>query len=270
MSNYYTNRDNKQGYSYDNTCKEDSRKISKDLSGLKEYCSLNDRKFQQELVDIATLEATKKYGDNIDYNSLSEDKRESFLFEKIRNIYFQRMGISPHYEFIGSNEPVSLIEEDLDNDTDEDLEPIKQGKEKKIWSEIWQGNYSKSNIQWLDTYYFDTCNDFVVVNRNHKDYVRKIAKASLAMDIAYNDMMNGNAGGDKRYKENKAIFDSLSQSAKLSEKTRGQNDTAGLGSLSEITAWLEQNGFLQKKIVFEDDDISKINKDLRHVLSSLD
>lgn len=276
VSNYYIHRDNKPGYGTDFTCKECNKKIVINLEGLKKYCDLNSRLFAQDLYNIALKTSTEKYENDIEYNSLSEEKRGSFLFEKIRNIYFSRMGGSQYYSYLNTDESQcsaenneEAIEDNLEY-VEEDSEPIKKEKEKKIYSSEWQGTYSRSQLDYLESYYFDTTNEFVITTRSHKDYVKKIAKASLAMDEAFDDMMQGKTGADKRYKENKAIFDSLSQSAKLSEKTRGQNDVAGLGSLSEIVMKLEQTGFLQKKIEFEDDDISKINKDLRHILSSLD
>jgi len=270
VSNYYIHRDNKPGHNLDFTCKECNKKIVVDLEGLKRYCDLNSRPFVQDLYDVALKTSTDKYENNVDYNSLPEEKRESFLFEKIRNIYFSRMGATQYYSYLDTDQSpvfVETIEDESEVENVNDAEPV---KEKKIHSEKWSGTYSHSQISWLDAYYADTCEDFNVVSRIHKDYAKKIAKASLNMDESFSDMMNGVSGADKRYKDSKAVFDTLSISAKFSEKTRGQNDTAGLGSLAEITAWLEQNGFLQEKIVFEDDDISKINKDLRHVLSSLD
>jgi len=269
ISNYYTNRDNKQGYAYDNTCKEDSRKMAKDIAGLKLYCELNDRKYQQELVDIATLEATKKYSDDIEYNSLPEDKRETFLFEKIRNIYFQRMGIFPHYQFIGTNEAPVLIDKINDDLEDEDIELTKNGKDKKIWSEIWRGNYTKATIAWLDAYYEDTILDYKIVTRNHQDYCRKIVKASLAQDEASNDMLNDIPGAEKRFDKATATFDKLSQSAKLSESKRSANEVSGLSTISEIVAKLEQTGFLQKKMIFEKDSIDQVGDDFRWTLVSV-
>jgi hypothetical protein len=270
VSNYYIHRDNKPGHGTDFTCKECNKKIVTNLEGLKKYCDLNSRHFVQDLYDLAHKTSTEKYVNDVEFNSLSEEKRESFLFEKVKNIYFSRMGGTQYYSYLNTNEGQyneEIMEDNLEA-IKEDSEPIK--KEKKIYSSEWQGTYSRSQLDYLESYYFDTTNDFVITTRSHKDYVKKIAKASLAMDEAFDDMMQGTTGADKRYKENKTIFDSLSQSAKLSEKTRGQNDVAGLGSLSEIVMKLEQTGFLQKKIEFEDDAISKINKDLRHILSSMD
>ncbi|MBK5239805.1 hypothetical protein [Clostridium sp.] len=272
VKNYYIHRDNRQGYGLNNCCKECDNKTAINLEGIKTYCNNNSRVFSQNLYDVATKAVNVKYEHNTEFNSLTEEKRESFLNIKIMKAYFSQQGQQQYYEYVKTDESDDFVEEDSEDgikDDKEDLDPIKQGKEKKVHSEKWSGTYTHSQIDWLDSYYADTCEDFSVVSRIHKDYAKKIAKASLAMDNAYNDLMNGISGADKRYKESKAIYDTLCVSAKFSEKTRSNNDVAGLGSLSEIVAKLEQTGFLQKKITFEDDDIEKINADLRWVLSSV-
>lgn len=268
VSNYYIHRDNKSGHGLNNACKECDRKIATDLEGLKKYCEINSRQFNQILYDVATKTIKEKYKNDVEFNSLTEEKRESFLFEKIRNMYFGQQSQTQYYSFVKTDKSESInnieeaLEEELKNNAD-------KNKEKKVYSKVWMGNYTKEQIAWLDAYYEDTCADFVVTNRNHKDYVRKTAKASLNMDEAFNDMMNGVSGADKRYKEAKAVFDTLSNSAKLSEKTRSTTDVAGLGSLSEVVAQLEQTGFLQKKMTFEKDDIDKISDDFRWTISSV-
>jgi hypothetical protein len=267
ISNFYVHRDFREGSGYDNWCRECAKKESKDINSLINYCKENNRKFQEELFNSVEISMKEKYKDDVDFNSLSEEKRESFLFEKILNQYFSRQSSTQWYSYVKNEDsPVKVKEENIEDD---EIEVVRKGKERKVYSQDWQGTYTQSQIDWLDAYFKDTCNDFTVVTRNHFDYVRKIAKASLAMDEAFNDMMNKVSGADKQYKEAKAVFDTLSQSAKLSEKTRNANDVAGFGSLSEITLRLEQTGFLQKKITFEKDHIDKINDDLRWVLSSV-
>lgn len=270
VKSYYIHRDNKQGYGLNNACRDCDNKTAINLEGIKKYCDINCRLFSQELYDFVVKSITKKYKDDVDYNSLSEEKRELFFNTKVMKGYFSQQGQRQFYQYLNTNESDTSVEEiEREEDIDEELERTKPVKESKIHSEKWGGTYSKAQISWLDSYYADTCADFNVISRIHKDYAKKIAKSSLNMDEAFSDMMNGVSGADKRYKEAKAVFDSLSISAKFSEKTRSNNDTAGMGSLSEIGAWLEQNGFLQKKIIFEEDDVDKINSDLRHVLASI-
>lgn len=268
INNFYVHRDFKEGSGYDNWCRECAKKSSVNLQGLQEYCSKNNRKYNQMLFDSIYESNKEKYKNDIDFNSLSEEKRESFLFEKTVNLYFSRQSSIQWYEYVPSNTN-DAKQTIIEYESNDDKISIKKNKDKKIYSEDWQGNYTQSQLDYLESYYLDTCNEFEVKTRNHKDYVRKIAKASLVMDETYNDYLNGVPGSDKRYDKAKSIFDTLSQSAKLSEKTRSNNDVAGLGSLSEIVAKLEQTGFLQKKITYEKDDIDKINEDLRWVLTSV-
>ena len=70
------------------------------------------------------------------------------------------------------------------------------------------------------------------MTENHRDYARKIAKASLQMDKTFDDMMNGVDGADKRYENATKAFDTLSKSAKFSESTRSVNDV-GASSFSK-------------------------------------
>ena len=51
-----------------------------------------------------------------------------------------------------------------------------------FYSSEWRGSYTQSDLEYLDNYYLALQDDFKIVTRNHKDYARKIAKASLAMD----------------------------------------------------------------------------------------
>jgi len=144
----------------------------------------------------------------------------------------------------------------------------KNGNE-TTYSEEWRGNYTNSDLKYLEDYYSALHNDFKIVTKNHKDYARKIAKASLAMDRAYDDMLAGVPGSDKRYKDLKDAFDQLSKSAQFSENTRGANDVT-LGCFGVLFEKVEQKKWIPQHTPLEKDDIdnlidhfSTINKSLR-------
>ena len=141
-------------------------------------------------------------------------------------------------------------------------------EEKKVYSNIWRGSYSEKDIEYLDSYYKDLETDFKIVTRNHKDYARKIAKASLAMDRAYEDMLNGVQGSDTRYKNLKDTFDQLSKSAQFAEDKRGQNDV-GLGAFGVVFDKVESHNWIPAHQPMEKDAydelleyFSTINKSL--------
>lgn len=133
----------------------------------------------------------------------------------------------------------------------------REEKNEMIYSETWRGTYSKSDLEYLESYYKDLESDFKIVTRNHKDYARKIAKASLAMDRAYDDMLNGVQGSDSRYKNLKDTFDTLSKSAQFSEDKRGANDV-GLGCFGVVFDRVEKKMWIPQHQPVEKDDYDKL------------
>ena len=128
---------------------------------------------------------------------------------------------------------------------------------KLIRSEEWRGSYSESDLKYLNDYYSDLNRDFKIVTRNHKDYARKIAKASLAMDKAYDDMINGVQGSDTRYKNLKDTFDQLSKSAQFAEDKRGANEV-GLGCFGVTFNKVEKHNWIPTHVPLEKDDIDRM------------
>jgi hypothetical protein len=96
----------------------------------------------------------------------------------------------------------------------------------------------------------------------------KTAKTSLMVEKTYEAWISG-TGTEKVYRDAQSAFDTISQSAKFSEKTRSYTDNNGMGSLGEIIRRLEIDGFLQKKIEFEKDDVDSIIEDFRWILASI-
>ena len=66
-----------------------------------------------------------------------------------------------------------------------------------VYIDVWRGNYSRRDIEFLDQYYSDLQHDYKIVTSNHRDYARKIAKASLQMEKKNKKMIAGDAGADK-------------------------------------------------------------------------
>ena len=128
----------------------------------------------------------------------------------------------------------------------------KKIEEELVYSEFWMGEYTQKDIDLLDKYYAGLNRDYKIVTENHRDYAKKIAKASLMMDKAYEDMLKGVTGADKMYSSAKDIFDSLSKSAKFSEDKRSINDV-GISSFSKITSIVENHNWIPQHVPKEKD-----------------
>lgn len=137
-----------------------------------------------------------------------------------------------------------------------------------IYSTKWMGNYTQTDIDYLEDYYIGLNEDYKIVTKNHKDYAKKIAKASLQMDKCFEDMMAGVSGADTRYKNAKEAFDTLCKSAKFSESTRSINDV-GLSSFSIICDRVEAHNWIPEHIPVEKDDIDKLLDYLSTITKSL-
>lgn len=137
----------------------------------------------------------------------------------------------------------------------------------KLFSEKWMGTYTKRDLEYLDNYLNRLQEDFKIVTINHIDYAKKIAKASLAMDQAYSDLISGVSGAEGRYKNLKDAFDSLSKSAQFSESNRG--DAVGVSGLSQIIDSVEGRSWIPSTEEFKKDDLDHLMNQFANISKSL-
>jgi len=140
--------------------------------------------------------------------------------------------------------------------------------EELIYDDRWMGKYSKKDIDYLNNYYAGLERDYKIITENHRDYARKIAKASLQMDKAFDDMINGIEGSDAKYKNAREAFDTLSKSAKFSESTRSVNDV-GISSFSKVAAMVEAHNWIPEHKPLKKDTIDEMIDYLSTITKSL-
>lgn len=177
--------------------------------------------------------------------SFADSELDNFLHNNSNITNAEKERITKRY-ITGENVNNNMnLSEDIKND-----EPL-------VYSDKWMGNYSETDIRKLDHYYESLENDYNIVTENHRDYARKIAKASLQMDKTFDDMMNGIEGADKRYENATKAFDTLSKSAKFSESTRSVNDV-GASSFSKVAAMVESHNWIPEHKPLKKDTIDEM------------
>ncbi|ASA22744.1 hypothetical protein [Paenibacillus donghaensis] len=129
--------------------------------------------------------------------------------------------------------------------------------EEKFFNRKWMGEYTNSDIDYMEDYYLGLDRDFKIVTTNHKDYARKICKASLHMDRCFQDVLKGVGGADAKYKSARETFDTLSKSAQFSESQRGQNDVS-LGCFGVTFDQVEQKKWVPKHVLLDEDSYDKM------------
>lgn len=234
---------------YEKYCRDCRSKEVTDLELFKSYLKLNNMEFNQKNWDssydyIKTREVKKHKGKDLPNNF------EKIIFEKSINKYMSQ-----------SNLTSDLKAEKIDPRN-------KKPDEKKYYNEKWMGNYTDSDIKYLEDYFRGLQDDFKIVTTNHKDYAMKIAQASLYMNKCYQDMMIGTNGAEARYKSARETFDALSKSAQFAEASRGANDV-GLGCFGKVFELVESKTYIPHHTPLDKDDIDKLIDDFKHIFKSL-
>jgi hypothetical protein len=150
-------------------------------------------------------------------------------------------------------------------------ETIKENEMDEVeFNDKWRGSFTIPDLQYLEKYYEDLHRDYRITTTNHKDYAKKIAKTSLAMDKAYERLLNDR--DDKKasteFKELKGIFDDLCKSAQFSESTRSANDV-GLGSFGVIFNLVESNEWIPQHKPLKKDTYDKLLDQFSNIEKSL-
>lgn len=143
-----------------------------------------------------------------------------------------------------------------------------QFKDVAVWNDEWQGEYTASEIEYLDKYLKNLEADFKIETTTQKDYAKKIAKTSLETDKAMAKMLKGDPEAEKKYNNLVATFDKLNKTAKFAESERSRTDVA-LGNFGKVFEAVEEHNWVptyepEDKDMFDKllDQFSNINKSL--------
>lgn len=227
--------------------------------------------YQQFLREHSYIEEedVKKYGDKVlglyfKNIMLRQDKDKSYEDS-------EKEGFIHHNSNTSLSEKQKIIQKYSDIQEQKSSNPssqLKEEQEELIYDEKWMGKYTKKDIDYLNNYYTGLERDYKIITENHRDYARKIAKASLQMDKAFDEMINGLDGADARYKNAREAFDTLSKSAKFSESTRSVNDV-GISSFSKVAAMVEAHNWIPEHKPLKKDTIDEMIDYLSTITKSL-
>lgn len=250
---------------------------------LKTMCQRLDKPYYADELDSAFLQCKKehgylsndevaKYGNEIigfyfkNINTLRQNKNKSFVDSEKDGFIHKTVNSTAQdkkektlqrYSHIKDKKATNL------STSDNTSEP-----EELIYNDKWMGKYSQKDIDYLNSYYAGLERDYKIITENHRDYARKIAKASLQMDKAFDEMINGIEGADARYKNAREAFDTLSKSAKFSESTRSVNDV-GISSFSKVAAMVEAHNWIPEHKPLKKDTIDEMIDYLSTITKSL-
>ena len=257
---------------------------------LKTMCQRLDKPFYSDELDSAFLQAKSehgylsddeiaKYGKKIvgfyfkNINTLRQNKDRSFadsekdgFTHKTYNVNARQKKETIANRYSGVIESKSNTQ--IATSTTAHINQTDSNEEDLIYDDKWMGKYTQKDIDYLNKYYAGLERDYKIITENHRDYARKIAKASLQMDKAFDEMINGVDGADARYKNAREAFDTLSKSAKFSESTRSVNDV-GISSFSKVAAMVEAHNWIPEHKPLKKDTIDEMIDYLSTITKSL-
>ena len=271
LTEFYKNRSWAEQNCVDLYCKDCSREMCYDKDTMRQYCWENNRLWRDEMWDAAEKRALRVLVNNAEWlnDKTSKKKKEEIRNRAICNQFFFVMNLQNFYVFVDNTDDEGNIRDFNPASSDGSLIKTENGEAiiddgARIYSPIWNGMFTRREIEYLDSYYKRLEDEFVLEDINIQDYARKIAKASLEADNRY-DLMRTGKCTSKEWQEAQNIFDSLSKSAAFAacqkkDKTSGSNQV-----LCEIIQNIEVNHFADMpKVTFEPDDIDRILADFAH------
>ena len=168
------------------------------------------------------------------------------LYQNALNHESDTIGVYMRSISLPKNRSLRWKDSELDDPFIDNTDHGPSDNDEQTYSSDWAGYYTKRDLDFLEEYLFSLKEDFKISTRNHIDYARKIAKASLAMDKAYAKLLSG-SGSETTYSKLKEVFDGLSKSAAFAESGRGINDVS-LGCFGTTFDKVEKNVWVFKHI----------------------
>lgn len=225
-----------------------------------------------DLIDINNIDTVLDVLKTLDtpfiadiWNEVINKKDNNYIGEYLMLINFTYKRKYSNFRFKDS-----IFEMSDEISEDNQIQPILD--DIPVWVEEWQGNYNKKDLKYLNDYFTSLQNDFKIVTINHRDYAKKIAKASLAADKAFTNMLEHPEDKDAAtvYKNAIANFDTLSKTAQFAESQRGANDVS-LGCFGRVFDLVEKHTWVPPYEPSNDDqDIyDKLLKQFSNIEKSL-
>lgn len=251
---------------------------------LKTMCQRLDKPYYIDELDSAFLQCKKehgylsdnevaKYGNEIigfyfkNINTLRQNRNKSFVDSEKDGFIHKTVNTNVQNKKEQTIQRYSNVRDKKSNTSISVTDNMTESDE-LIYDDKWMGKYSQKDIDYLNSYYTGLERDYKIITENHRDYARKIAKASLQMDKAFDDMINGIEGADAKYKNAREAFDTLSKSAKFSESTRSVNDV-GISSFSKVAAMVEAHNWIPEHKPLKKDTIDEMIDYLSTITKSL-
>ena len=265
LDEFYINKKWEEQNGRDLWCKECFSRIE-NKETLRQYFWDNRRVWSDQLWDVAIELAEEKLKNMGAYIKAVGQRKQMMLERAAIQIVPSMLG--RYYRFIEGDDKNRSSYADAIINGELDI-PDDENPNERSYSEFFNGNFTKRELEYLNSYYKKLEEDFTFSDENIRDYAKKLAKQSLIADKAQDDFNNGRCSFDV-VKDAIAEFDRLSKSGNFAACRKDKNAKRGLTSWAETTMFLETNGYcLKKPVDLDTDSIDQCIMSLRHTIEAI-
>lgn len=240
---------------------------------MKEYFWYNNRKWTDDLWEKGVKRASYIMASKPEFVEANAKQKNIMLGESTCNAIFGVMNFEAFYFYspnISDDKPFTEFdpESTAGTFTPNDSEALDNDQE-VIYSAAWNGNFTRREIEYMDAYYAELLETNDLSDRTMRDYARKICKASLNQDIAFNKYRRGLISS-KELADATVLFDTLNKSSNFAACRRKAGDVITGNSFSELTARIQPTGKIEKiKVKWDKDDVDHCIDEYYHIAASL-
>lgn len=270
LDEYYKNRAWHEQRFCDAYCKECAKQMVKDKDTVRRYFWDNNRLWNDEIWEAAKKKAAYTLATSEEFlkKNVSRERRQAAENKAIAMACLQVMNSATYY---GYSDNVSEDAESVEFDPDSDAGTVVTSEDgtlsfvndAKVFSPVWNGKYTKAEIEYMDNYYDGLADTFDITDIAKEDNFRKCAKASLLYDRAQNLYREGKATMQE-VRAAQSMYDENLKTANLAACTRKEK-AQGVMALGQIVEMIENEGLLQTtQVEFPEDDVDRILEDFSH------
>ena len=264
IAQFYANRGWVEQNQKDVWCKSCVAKCNtKDL--MREYFFENNREFTEDLWNNACKKAEQQCAKKTVYQKASEDRKKVLLEQVACSIIPSLMQMTQNYKYVDNTQDVHTNSYTQAKENGKVVDITSKDPNVKTYSHEFNGNFKPVELEYLEDYYRQLGEGFVLSDVSLRDNAKKLAKASLLVDKVQNDYMAGKCQLQD-VKDAIAQYDLLMKTGNFAACKRKPEEKQEETSFSEITKYCETNGHpCVKKIDWPKDVVDQTLEALRYI-----
>lgn len=225
-----------------------------------------------DMIDVEDVESVKDVLRQIDRPYLShlwDSASTNSQGKEPFGIYMKLISMKDYRDKTWKDSVEEEDEEDFDFDQLESTFSYQPDNSIEVTQQIvnkWGDGYIRQEYVQLETLYEEMKLSYEIDTASHRDYLKKICKASLMMD-KYAHPKTGSADLFKKVSD---VYDKLMHSAKFTAVQRSAADkTGGMNTFSEFAEFCEKQGFIPKYPDEINDKVDRTAHDLKNFTRQL-